>query len=349
MAVVSTPDQEEKALSEYPQLKTVCLAMSEIMAEKLQENLARYRTSTPEERYRDLMEKRPDLLQRIPQYQIASYLGVQPESLSRIRKRISPSAREKIDFSSFLTWINYIILSSKYSLRNVIQWRKTMNRSLFRTVAGFFFILSSLCGFSLAAEERVRDDFPCQVETSAWMIANLMPDPGDFYQLSLGYRLDEKNILFLNGLTWKYPAPLGIPLYDPSFGSQDEEYPGYVRAFGVGVGYQRFIWKGLFASLYATPFLQKFLYKRQSVYAIRVPAVPAGAAWIPGKPFQRPLLSEARTLRQLLACQYEFPGYIPTEGKELAQLYSLRAPSEHRLQVLENRIQAPCRGERTLT
>jgi CRP-like cAMP-binding protein len=88
VAVVSTPDQEEKALSEYPQLKAVCLAMSEIMAEKLQENLARYRTSSPEERYSEMIEKRPDLLQRIPQYHIASYLGVKPESLSRIRKRL---------------------------------------------------------------------------------------------------------------------------------------------------------------------------------------------------------------------------------------------------------------------
>lgn len=91
VAVVGTPDQEEKMLSEYPQLKSVCLAMTEIMAEKLQENLARYRTTTPEERYRDLIEKRPDLLQRIPQYLIAGYLGVKPESLSRIRKRLSRS------------------------------------------------------------------------------------------------------------------------------------------------------------------------------------------------------------------------------------------------------------------
>jgi CRP-like cAMP-binding protein len=95
VAVVSTPDQEEKALSLYPQLKAVCLAMSEIMAKKLQENLARYKTSTPEERYRDMIEKRPDLLQRIPQYQIASYLGVQPETLSRIRRRLSRPAGSK--------------------------------------------------------------------------------------------------------------------------------------------------------------------------------------------------------------------------------------------------------------
>lgn len=89
VAVVGTPDEEEKVLAEYPELKSVCLTMSEIMAAKLQESLARYKTSTPEERYRELVERRPELLQRIPQYQIASYLGVKPESLSRIRRRLS--------------------------------------------------------------------------------------------------------------------------------------------------------------------------------------------------------------------------------------------------------------------
>ena len=130
-----------------------------------------------------------------------------------------------------------------------------MNRTFYRIAAGFFFGLSFFLTFPLAADEP--DDAPCLVETSVWMIANLMPDPPDFYQLSLGYRLDEKNIIFLNGLTWKYGAPLGIP-FGPDFESPDEEYPGYVRAFGVGVGYQRFIWKGFFATFYATPFLQNF-------------------------------------------------------------------------------------------
>ncbi len=97
IAVVGRADQEESMLAKYPELKQVCLSMSEIMAEKLQESLARYKTSSPEERYRDFVEKRPDLLQRIPQYQIASFLGVKPESLSRIRKRISrPTGKKTI-------------------------------------------------------------------------------------------------------------------------------------------------------------------------------------------------------------------------------------------------------------
>lgn len=43
----------------------------------------------PEERYLHFLKTFPDLVQRIPQYYIASYVGVKPESLSRIRKRLA--------------------------------------------------------------------------------------------------------------------------------------------------------------------------------------------------------------------------------------------------------------------
>ena len=44
---------------------------------------------SPEARYQQLIQDRPDLVQRVPQYHIASFLGIKPESLSRIRKRMA--------------------------------------------------------------------------------------------------------------------------------------------------------------------------------------------------------------------------------------------------------------------
>ncbi len=46
---------------------------------------------TPEQRYLNLFKQRPEIVEKIPQHYIASYLGIQPESLSRIRKRILSS------------------------------------------------------------------------------------------------------------------------------------------------------------------------------------------------------------------------------------------------------------------
>jgi CRP/FNR family transcriptional regulator, anaerobic regulatory protein len=49
------------------------------------------RNEEPELRYLNLLKQRPELVLHISQHYIASYLGVKPESLSRIKKRISPS------------------------------------------------------------------------------------------------------------------------------------------------------------------------------------------------------------------------------------------------------------------
>lgn len=43
---------------------------------------------SPEERYQYILESKPELLKRIPQFHLASYLGIKPESLSRLKKRI---------------------------------------------------------------------------------------------------------------------------------------------------------------------------------------------------------------------------------------------------------------------
>ena len=45
--------------------------------------------NNPVERYKDLLQNQPRIIQRVPQHFIASYLGITPVSLSRIRKKIS--------------------------------------------------------------------------------------------------------------------------------------------------------------------------------------------------------------------------------------------------------------------
>jgi len=46
-------------------------------------------SQTAEERFTDLMNTYPEFLQRFPQNMIASYLGISPETLSRIRKQMT--------------------------------------------------------------------------------------------------------------------------------------------------------------------------------------------------------------------------------------------------------------------
>ncbi len=55
---------------------------------KIFTRVERLSSKSNEERYLRLLEKRPDLFQRVPQYLIASYLGLTPVGLSKIRKRL---------------------------------------------------------------------------------------------------------------------------------------------------------------------------------------------------------------------------------------------------------------------
>lgn len=48
-------------------------------------------SETPEERYESLLKEQPMLFQRVPQKLIAQYLGIQPESFSRLKKRMTKS------------------------------------------------------------------------------------------------------------------------------------------------------------------------------------------------------------------------------------------------------------------
>lgn len=80
---------QEEMYRRFPRFERMCRESSELSLIAYQEKFANYISRSPEERYLDILKNRADLLERVPQYQLASYLGVKPESLSRIRKRIA--------------------------------------------------------------------------------------------------------------------------------------------------------------------------------------------------------------------------------------------------------------------
>ena len=82
-------EKETELYKTFPRIGEVCRVELEKMLGASQESLLKFKNATPKERYLNLLEERPDLINRVPQYQLASYLGITPETLSRIRKRIS--------------------------------------------------------------------------------------------------------------------------------------------------------------------------------------------------------------------------------------------------------------------
>jgi len=53
------------------------------------QRIAKSFSDDAEQRYLSLIKQQPDLQQRVPQYLVASYLGIKPQSLSRIRHNLS--------------------------------------------------------------------------------------------------------------------------------------------------------------------------------------------------------------------------------------------------------------------
>ncbi|EJQ32827.1 Crp/Fnr family transcriptional regulator [Bacillus cereus] len=87
--VVGDLHSEKDMYNKYSQLEEMTRKMIEYNFGEVQDELAVFISSTPEERYKTLLRKRPYLIHRVPQYQLASYLGMTPESLSRIKKRLN--------------------------------------------------------------------------------------------------------------------------------------------------------------------------------------------------------------------------------------------------------------------
>lgn len=81
-------DNWEQAFAKFPWWTEAHLTGYQKWASMLQQQMADLHTKTGEIRYLNLLKAKPALFQRVPQHFIASYLGISPETLSRIRKKI---------------------------------------------------------------------------------------------------------------------------------------------------------------------------------------------------------------------------------------------------------------------
>lgn len=134
-----------------------------------------------------------------------------------------------------------------------MNFKRTLSTFVLALSLTFSFGQNNLYSVSKSSEKQKQEStYKHSVGASLFMLYNFSSDPADYYLFTYGYQLTQKDRIFIEFNTWKYDEPLG------TYGDSEELYPGYVRAFGVGAGYQRFFWKGLFSTIQATPFMKQY-------------------------------------------------------------------------------------------
>ncbi|WP_247233712.1 Crp/Fnr family transcriptional regulator [Telluribacter sp. SYSU D00476] len=85
---LSSAERSRVLIEKVPKLEALIMQMSSQLLVQNQVSFDSFKNLSPEMRYLKLLETRPDLFNRVPLQHIATYLGITPVSLSRMRKRI---------------------------------------------------------------------------------------------------------------------------------------------------------------------------------------------------------------------------------------------------------------------
>jgi len=135
------------------------------------------------------------------------------------------------------------------------------------TIAASIIALFSIKGFGQDPNEIKKNspkvssrDFKYSINTTWLSFTNFGDDKTNtqHYELHVKYKLTPKDRIGIKIATWKLFAPMGIQLWDPLFLKESEFYPGRLREDGLGVTYQRMIWKGLFTTIEILPQLKTY-------------------------------------------------------------------------------------------
>lgn len=80
-----------------PVFETFGRKIAEMLFILVSSQITRLLTMTPEERYQSIIQYEPFIIQRVPQYMIASFIGITPEHLSRLRKKMTAKKASHMD------------------------------------------------------------------------------------------------------------------------------------------------------------------------------------------------------------------------------------------------------------
>lgn len=161
----------------------------------------------------------------------------------------------------FLTEVNGIgagtgIGLTVHPLCHAFPYRITIMR---KACSAFALVFLWSAGTSQAQQPK-PDDVPSRyfVGTTLFVLYNLVPDPYPprYAQVNVGLQLSPADALSLEAITWQYYGPLGRP-YGQHSG--DSNFPGRVRAYGLGLAYKRDVLGGWYVAVHATPLLQEYL------------------------------------------------------------------------------------------
>lgn len=144
-----------------------------------------------------------------------------------------------------------------------------MNFRNFIAIAGIITI-SSITAFGQKNTQPARgsskaavSDYKISVSTTYLSFLNFGEEKTNthMYEFHIGYKITPKDRIGIKVATWSLFAPMGIPLWDSLFYNESEFLPGRLRESGIGITYQRILWKGLFTSIEILPLLKTYLDK----------------------------------------------------------------------------------------
>jgi hypothetical protein len=139
-------------------------------------------------------------------------------------------------------------------------------KNLFTTLL-IFCTLSSFAQTDTLKSEETQVTHKWRVSTTYIMTDLILSDwnkrtSNQMIELHVKRNLDNKNIVGVKFVTWRLFQPMGITWWDglmDKLETESEFYPGYLRETGIGITYQRMLWKGLFATVEVVPQFQTYM------------------------------------------------------------------------------------------